>query len=496
MTTTWLPSLEKLPTSSLSSRMALVATAASVTTAVILFGYQGSQRKRRVRHLEDGRTPPQRPTPRNDTNFDNHSGSDSVPVCPAPRQIQEQSERAGDKNIFDEDLVAEQLARNISFLGEAGVQKLRDSFVVIVGAGGVGSWTATMLIKSGVGRIRIIDFDQITLSGLNQHATATRADVGTPKAVAMKKYFKTISPWVEVDVRVERLQGDSIERLLSGKPDYIVDAVGDLESKLQLLKYCHDNNIPAMSALGAGAKADPSRIQIGDISETFEDPSARAIRCWLKKMGIDTGIGVVFSSEKPKLVTKQCSLEDQGSDVNDGNDNGYACLPNLDLGVELPVLGSISAMFGMSMATFIICKIAGWATEPFPVKFRMELYQRLHRDLKTLEGTLQCNAATEHVNMSMPLQEDAEDIPLTRRDVGYIVEEMFRGRSAISQSMDKIALCRWKQQEPLSLYNVVVLTECELEKHIKLARDVDLAEVYGDRVINCVERIFHDEEQT
>jgi len=117
---------------------------------------------------------------------------------------------------FDEELIQEQLARNIAFLGEEGVEKLRRSFVIIVGAGGVGSWAASMLIKSGVGKVRIIDFDQLELSELNQHATASRVDMGIPKAVAMKNAFKKIAPWAQVDARVERLQEDSAESLLSG----------------------------------------------------------------------------------------------------------------------------------------------------------------------------------------------------------------------------------------------------------------------------------------
>lgn len=74
-----------------------------------------------------------------------------------------------------------------------------------------------MLVKSGVGKIRIIDYDHISLSGLNQHATATRADVDSSKVIAMKKYFRMIAPWVEVDACVERFQDDSAEHLLSGK---------------------------------------------------------------------------------------------------------------------------------------------------------------------------------------------------------------------------------------------------------------------------------------
>ncbi|KAF9534548.1 hypothetical protein BGW38_010453, partial [Lunasporangiospora selenospora] len=96
---------------------------------------------------------------------------------------------------LNEDMIREQLSRNIAFLGEEGVEKLRNSFVIIVGAGGVGSWAASMLIRSGVGRIRIIDFDQVSLSSLNRHATAVQGDVGTPKVLSMKKAFQAIAPW-------------------------------------------------------------------------------------------------------------------------------------------------------------------------------------------------------------------------------------------------------------------------------------------------------------
>ncbi|KAG0365609.1 hypothetical protein BGZ54_006370 [Gamsiella multidivaricata] len=473
-------SLEKLSlspagisASSQSTKMALVAVAASVTTAAVLLGYQGTQRKQRSKKLKDDLGLPKGP-------IAPLKPSRSLEITTGHWEQQTRSshhQRTGSKEekiTFDEELVLEQLARNIAFLGEEGVQKLRDSFVVIVGAGGIGSWAASMLIKSGVGKVRIIDFDQISLSGLNQHATATRTDIGTPKAVAMKKHFRLIAPWVKVDARVERLQEDSADQLLSG----------DLHTKLQLLKYCYEHKIRVISSMGAGAKADPSRVQIGDISETFEDPLARAVRRRLKKLGVDTGIEVVFSSEKP-YRTEPLSTE---QDSSDGDDNVYKSLPNFGPDSLLPILCPLPAMFGMSMATFIICKIAGWNMEPLSVKFRMELYQRLHRNLKSREESLYPVSGSGAGSAGVTF-------PLNRQDVGYLVEEMFRGKSAVSGSMDQIAVCRWKQDEPLSLLNTVVLTEKELEKHLALPKDANLEEVYGKDVVEYVEARFREEEQ-
>ncbi|CAO3574510.1 unnamed protein product [Mortierella alpina] len=451
-----------------TTKMALVAVAASVATAAVLLGYQSSVRKQRTRHLKHDS---------NNTVTIDRTPSDprsiSMEKRPHPPQQQHQPALPEGKIGFDEELVLEQLARNIAFLGEEGVQRLRDSFVVVVGAGGIGSWAASMLIKSGVGKIRIIDFDNVSLSGLNQHATANRTDIGSPKAFAMKKAFRTIAPWVQVDARVERLQEDSAEELLSGKPDYVVDAIGDLTSKLDLLKYCYDQKIPVISAMGTGAKADPSRVQISDISDTFEDPLARALRRRMKKLGVDTGIDVVFSIEKPYQA------KPSNDNPSHTHRKGYSPLPNFGPN-ELPVLGPLPAMFGMSMATFITCKIAGWTIDPLPTKFRMELYQRLHRELKSQEES-------RHPGTT--------DIPLDRRDVGYVLEEMFRGRSAVSQSMDKLALCRWRREEPLSCLNIVVMTQREMERHLALPKDADLEKIYGKSVTDYVEARFEEEEQ-
>ncbi|KAJ3060293.1 hypothetical protein HDU99_005984, partial [Rhizoclosmatium hyalinum] len=175
-----------------------------------------------------------------------------------------------------EELIREQLSRNYSFLGEEGMKSVRSSFVIIVGLGGVGSHAAHMLVRSGVQKIRIIDFDQVSLSSLNRHAVAIHADVGTSKAACLVKHFKEIAPQAEVEAMVELFNIDVADRLLSGNPDYVLDCIDNLNTKIDLIKYCHDHKLPIISSMGAGAKADPSRIQIADVSDTSEDPLARA----------------------------------------------------------------------------------------------------------------------------------------------------------------------------------------------------------------------------
>jgi tRNA A37 threonylcarbamoyladenosine dehydratase len=157
-------------------------------------------------------------------------------------------------------LILEQLARNRVFLGDEGLQKVQDAYVVVVGCGGVGSWAATMLVRSGVGKIKLVDFDQVTLSSLNRHAVATLADVGTPKVMALRKHLEQVAPWVEIDATNELWNKENGERLLAGNPTYVVDAIDNIETKVDLLHFCHSRGIPVISSMGAGCKSDPTRV--------------------------------------------------------------------------------------------------------------------------------------------------------------------------------------------------------------------------------------------
>lgn len=200
--------------------------------------------------------------------------------------MKEEREEEGGKE-WDEGLIREQLSRNYLFLSEQSMARIRSSRVVVVGCGGVGSAAAVMLLRSGVQRLKLIDFDQVTLSSLNRHASATLEDVGTPKVHALKRYLLKIAPWAEIEACAEMYTDPDAPRLLAGHPDWVLDAIGqplgdniqsseadvwrvdNVGTKVGLMHYCQSNGLKIFSSMGAGAKADPSRVQIAFVHSSL-----------------------------------------------------------------------------------------------------------------------------------------------------------------------------------------------------------------------------------
>lgn len=268
--------------------------------------------------------------------------------------------QAGD---FDDELVLEQLARNRVFLSSEGLEKLRAAFVVVVGCGGVGSHATAAFARSGVSRVRLVDFDQVTLSSLNRHAVATLADVGLPKVQCLQRRLAAIAPWVRFDLRLEKFDEGSAERLLGGwegkaqKPDYVVDAIDNIETKVALLKYCHDHQIPVISAMGAGCKSDPTRIIVGDISSSTDDALSRATRRRLKLQGVTHGIPAVYSTERTADGKAQL-LPLAEEEFQKGSVGDLGVLPDFRVRI-LPVLGTMPAIFGLTVANHVILQLTG-----------------------------------------------------------------------------------------------------------------------------------------
>jgi tRNA A37 threonylcarbamoyladenosine dehydratase len=179
-------------------------------------------------------------------------------------------------------------------------EKLENSFVVVVGLGGVGSHAVNMLARSGVSRLRIIDFDQVTLSSLNRHAVATMEDVGLSKAEVLKRTLLKIVPWCDIEAIAEMFKGEAADRLLGGKPDFVLDCIDDVSTKAELIAYCVNNGIKVLTSMGAGGKADPTRIRIASLADCIHDPLASKIKWKLKKHNVQSeDVLSVFSIEKP-----------------------------------------------------------------------------------------------------------------------------------------------------------------------------------------------------
>ena len=159
--------------------------------------------------------------------------------------------------------------------------------VIIIGLGGVGSHTANLLLRGGVRRLRLIDFDQVTLSSLNRNATAVRADVGTPKVVALREQMLRVAPSAQIEAIVALFDAAAAPRLLAGEPALVVDCIDDLTTKAALLGYCVRKGLPVLCALGAGGKGDCCAFHVGRLSEVFNDPIAASLLKRLKKQRVE-----------------------------------------------------------------------------------------------------------------------------------------------------------------------------------------------------------------
>ncbi len=189
-------------------------------------------------------------------------------------------------------------SRTALLLGGESVNKLKDSNVLIAGVGGVGSSVAEMLVRAGVGRLTLIDCDIVNESNINRQMIALRSTLGKSKVEVAGERYIDINPSVRLNLIKEYLSEDNVVSLLSAeKFDFVVDAIDTLSPKIKLLLHCLKNDIPVISAMGAGGKTDPGCIRQTDISKTFQCPLAKTVRRELKLNGIFKGLPVVFSTE-------------------------------------------------------------------------------------------------------------------------------------------------------------------------------------------------------
>lgn len=388
-------------------------------------------------------------------------------------------ERKFDAKHYDANIIEEEQARTRAFLKADGMDKLRQTTVAIVGCGGVGSWVANMLCRAGVGKLVLIDFDQVSLSSLNRHATATLEDVGTSKVESMKTYLHKICPWVEIDAVNKLWNIDSGPELIKGV-DYVVDCIDNIDTKVDLLTYCANNKIKVVSSMGAGAKADPTRIMVGDISTTYEDPLSRTVRIKLRSRGISNGIPVVYSTEKPGS-DKAKLLDINDDQLKEGQVGELSVLRDFRVRT-LPVLGPLPAMFGLTIATHLLNTIGEYTSVFDPVlggynvagKKRTQLY----------EGML-----SSAVGQMAKLEK--QDVParISVDDVEYLLEEVWRGKTLNGQyTRQKLTL--WDPKGPRNIHNMVPITKEGQKVHTErvLLGGEKLSDVYDAETIDLVNR--------
>ncbi len=192
-------------------------------------------------------------------------------------------------------------SRTALYIGEDKLRELTRKHVMVVGMGGVGSFAAEFIARSGIGKMTIIDGDVVDPTNRNRQLPALSTNHGQPKVNVMAERLLGINPELELDVVQEFVNPDMVQTQLAKRPDFIIDAIDSITPKITFIRGAFASGIPLVSSMGAGAKLDPTQLRVVDISKTYNCPFAQQIRKNLRDHGISRGIPVVFSPEKPIL---------------------------------------------------------------------------------------------------------------------------------------------------------------------------------------------------
>ncbi len=233
------------------------------------------------------------------------------------------------------------LERTELLLGEEKLARLRSANVLVVGVGGVGAYAAEMIVRAGVGRMTIADADKVSETNINRQLVALHSTVGKEKCEVLAERLRDINPDLELKMVNRFIKDSETDALLdSEKFDYVVDAIDTLSPKLALIKGALERDIPLVSSMGAGAKTDPTLMEIKDIAKTHHCPLAHMLRKRLHKIGIKRGFRAVFSPE-PVREGAMILCEEQNKKSNVGT------------------ISYIPALFGIGCASVVIRDLIG-----------------------------------------------------------------------------------------------------------------------------------------
>jgi len=223
-------------------------------------------------------------------------------------------------------------------IGPAATKRLCHASVAVFGVGGVGSYAVEALARGGVGRLTLIDYDDVCLTNINRQIHALERTVGRPKVMVMAERCREINPEVQVVPLKKFYEASLSSELLDCGYDYVLDCIDTITAKLDLIEQCKSMGLPVISSMGAANKLDPTLIEVADIAATRKCRLARTIRKELRKRGIENGVKVVYSTEEFRPL--------QDGEVTE----------------RTPTLGSssyIPPQFGLMMAGVVIQKLIG-----------------------------------------------------------------------------------------------------------------------------------------
>lgn len=183
-------------------------------------------------------------------------------------------------------------------VGRDHLERLAGTSVAVFGLGGVGSFAVEALVRGGIGRLTLVDFDSVDLTNLNRQLHALEGTIGRPKAQVMAERCRAINPAVRVEPIQAFYAADNSAELLDRGYDFVLDCIDHITAKLHLVEACLQRGLPVISSMGAANKLDPNQVRVADLAHTRNCRLARVIRRELRRRGIHGGIRVVYSTEE------------------------------------------------------------------------------------------------------------------------------------------------------------------------------------------------------
>lgn len=188
--------------------------------------------------------------------------------------------------------------RTSLIIGQEGLEKLKNSNVIVFGVGGVGSFAAEAIARAGVGKMTIVDFDDVDITNINRQLPALHSTIGRNKVDVMKERILDINPDIDIKAIVGKYSAENSDELLCEDYDYVIDAIDMVTSKIHLIESCVKKNLKIVSSMGMGNKLDPTKIVVTDIYKTQMCPLAKVMRKELRDRKIKK-LKVVYSTEQP-----------------------------------------------------------------------------------------------------------------------------------------------------------------------------------------------------
>ncbi|QWC00622.1 tRNA threonylcarbamoyladenosine dehydratase [Mycoplasmatota bacterium] len=189
-----------------------------------------------------------------------------------------------------------------NLVSKNGIELLKNKTMMVFGLGGVGSFAAEALVRSGIGQLIVVDYDSVDITNINRQLIALDSTIGHKKTDVFLKRAKDINPNINITSITEKVSQENVNSMLEIRPDFVLDCIDDVFAKVELAKACYHMNIPIMLAMGFANKFHPEMIKISTLKKTSVCPLAKVMRRKIRDIGLPLDIPVVYSEEKPASV--------------------------------------------------------------------------------------------------------------------------------------------------------------------------------------------------